>query len=42
MSSYSRAKEIAETLKGWIKTGRFLLGEPQETLPSVEFGGFKE
>ena len=40
MSSYSGALEIARILKEWIKSGRFLLGEPQETLPSVPFGGF--
>ncbi len=33
LSSYSRAREIAETLKGWIKQGRFLLSEPVELLP---------
>jgi uncharacterized protein (DUF39 family) len=42
LSSYSRAKEIAGILKGWIQSGQFLLGEPQETLPSVEFQGFSE
>jgi uncharacterized protein (DUF39 family) len=41
LSSYSAALEIATTLKEWIKSGRFLLGEPQETLPSVPFE-FKE
>ena len=40
MSSYSGALEIARILKEWIKSGRFLLGEPQETLPSVPFDGF--
>jgi len=40
MSSYSKALEIAETLKSWIKSGEFLLGEAQETLPSVPFAGF--
>jgi uncharacterized protein (DUF39 family) len=40
MSSYSGALEIAQILKEWIKSGRFLLGEPQETLPSVPFDGF--
>ncbi len=33
LSSYSRAREIAETLKDWIARGRFLLGEPVELLP---------
>jgi uncharacterized protein (DUF39 family) len=37
LSSYSAALEIANILKEWIKSGGFLLGEPQETLPSVEF-----
>ncbi len=40
LSSYAAAREIAETLKEWIGSGRFLLGEPQETLPSVPFEGF--
>ncbi len=34
LSSYKRAKEIAETLKIWIKEGRFLLGIPQKRLPA--------
>jgi uncharacterized protein (DUF39 family) len=42
LSSYSVALEIANTLKEWIEAGRFLLGEPQETLPSVPFQGFKD
>ncbi|MBW2068197.1 MAG: homocysteine biosynthesis protein [Deltaproteobacteria bacterium] len=33
LSSYIRAKEIAESLKTWIKEGRFFLGKPQELLP---------
>jgi uncharacterized protein (DUF39 family) len=41
MSSYSGALEIAGILKEWIRSGRFLLGEPQETLSSVPFEGFK-
>jgi uncharacterized protein (DUF39 family) len=41
LSSYSAAREIASTLKEWIDSGRFLLGEPQETLPSAPFEGFK-
>jgi L-aspartate semialdehyde sulfurtransferase len=40
LSSYAGALEIARTLKEWISSGRFLLGEPQETLPSVPFAGF--
>ncbi len=35
MSSYVRAKEIAEILKDWIVKGEFFLGEPQKPLPSV-------
>jgi uncharacterized protein (DUF39 family) len=35
LSSYPRAKKIAEILKGWIQKGEFLLGEPQQWLPSV-------
>ena len=34
LSSVSRAREIAEILKDRIKTGKFLLGEPQFTLPA--------
>jgi uncharacterized protein (DUF39 family) len=33
LSSIVKAREIAATLKGWIRQGRFLLGEPQFTLP---------
>ena len=35
LSSYVRAKEIAQTLKTWIEKGGFLLGEPQNMLPTV-------
>ncbi len=38
MSSYSRAKEIAGTLKQWIQKGDFLLGEPVQLLPNTEAG----
>jgi len=38
LSSYSRAVEIAQILKGWIKGGKFLLGEPSQTLPSADSG----
>jgi len=34
LSSYVKARQIAEILKGWIKEGRFLLGKPQGRLPS--------
>lgn len=40
LSSYSAALEIAGVLKEWIQSGSFLLGEPQETLPSAPFAGF--
>jgi uncharacterized protein (DUF39 family) len=35
LSSYPKAKQIAEILKEWIQKGEFLLGEPQQLLPSV-------
>ncbi|MBI4619043.1 MAG: homocysteine biosynthesis protein [Desulfobacterales bacterium] len=38
LSSYAKAREIAETLKGLIKRGDFLLTEPVAALPSVESG----
>ncbi len=34
LSSYVRAREISQILKKWISSGEFLLGEPQELLPS--------
>ncbi|NIA08513.1 MAG: hypothetical protein GWP10_01735 [Nitrospiraceae bacterium] len=34
LSSYIRAREIAAILKKWIIEGHFVLGEPQELLPS--------
>jgi len=34
LSSMVRAREIADILKEWILNGKFLLGEPQVTLPS--------
>lgn len=33
ISSYSKARQIAEILKSWIKEGKFLLTKPVETLP---------
>jgi len=36
LSSYYKAREIAHLLKEWIEKGRFLLGEPQQILPSVD------
>ena len=35
LSSYFKAREIANILKEWIERGDFLLGEPQQPLPSV-------
>jgi L-aspartate semialdehyde sulfurtransferase len=35
LSSYYKALEICHTLKDWIQQGSFLLGEPQETLPTA-------
>jgi uncharacterized protein (DUF39 family) len=35
LSSYYKAREIAHILKEWIERGDFLLGEPQQNLPSV-------
>ena len=38
LSSYSRAVEIASTLKEWIKKGQFTLTQPVALLPGVESG----
>ena len=38
LSSYARAKEIANILKDWIEQGSFVLTQPAEALPSVESG----
>lgn len=38
LSSYSKAREIAEELKSWIKKGDFLLSEPVAPLPGEESG----
>ena len=38
LSSYSKALEIADTLKQWIKKGDFLLGDPVASLPGAESG----
>ncbi|MDR3570098.1 MAG: homocysteine biosynthesis protein [Syntrophobacteraceae bacterium] len=35
LSSFVRAKEIAQILKNWIEKGEFVLGEPQNMLPTV-------
>ena len=36
VSSFSRAREIAEILKSWIKNGDMLLTEPVDSLPGAE------
>ena len=42
LSSYVRAKEIAEKLKGQVAAGQFVLSEPVAPLPSADSGqGFK-
>lgn len=42
MSSYVKAREIAQELKEWIEEGEFLLTEPVELLPSADSGmGFR-
>ena len=38
LSSYAKAREIADTLKQWIKKGDFLISEPVAYLPSAESG----
>lgn len=38
LSSYPKAREIAEILKDWIKKGEFLLTEPVAPLPGAESG----
>ena len=35
LSSYYKARQIANILKEWIEGGKFILGEPQQILPSV-------
>lgn len=36
MSSYPRARKIAQILKEWIQTGRFEITQPVEMLPSAD------
>jgi uncharacterized protein (DUF39 family) len=36
LSSYFKAREIANILKDWIEARRFYLGEPQQLLPSAD------
>jgi uncharacterized protein (DUF39 family) len=38
LSSYAKAKEIADILKSWIERGSFLLTNPVESLPSTDSG----
>lgn len=38
LSSYPRAKEIADILKSWIQEGKFTLTPPVEGLPSADSG----
>lgn len=38
LSSYARAREIADTLKFWIEKGSFLLTNPVAQLPSADSG----
>jgi uncharacterized protein (DUF39 family) len=38
LSSYLKAREIAQLLKEWIKSGKFFLTRPVELLPSVDSG----
>ena len=38
LSSYSKAKEIADILKSWIEGGSFFLSEPVAYLPSADSG----
>ena len=38
LSSYPKAVEIAEKLKGWIQKGDFLLTEPVAPIPGAESG----
>ncbi len=35
LSSYPKAKKIAETLKEWIDAGKFTLGEPTQPIPTA-------
>lgn len=42
LSSFAYAKEVAETLKSWIKAGEFTLNRPAELLPTQrEFRGLE-
>jgi uncharacterized protein (DUF39 family) len=37
LSSMVKAREIAETLKGWIRDRKFLLNQPAQLLPDATF-----
>ena len=38
LSSYLKAREIAQTLKEWVEAGKFILTKPVESIPSVDSG----
>jgi len=38
LSSYLKAREIAQVLKEWIETGKFFLTRSVELLPSADSG----
>jgi len=38
ISSFFKAREIAQVLKDWIQKGKFLLTDPVEKLPGKESG----
>jgi uncharacterized protein (DUF39 family) len=38
LSSYLKAREIAQILKEWIEEGKFFLTQPVELLPSADSG----
>ena len=38
LSSYLKAREVAQILKEWIEAGKFLLTKSVENLPSVDSG----
>jgi uncharacterized protein (DUF39 family) len=38
LSSYAKARKIADILKSWIKRGEFLLTEPVQSIPSADSG----
>jgi L-aspartate semialdehyde sulfurtransferase len=38
LSSYLKAREIAQILKEWVEAGKFFLTQPVELLPSADSG----